>query len=159
LDSNLNLALQRAASGVFEELTFMLPTHDLDEHPQNELFQMASAVEFRGPLSGKLVVAIYGNLIQTLAANMLGDMEYPSESQQRDALKEMTNVICGNLVPYFVGAEAVYRFDAPTILEETRSPEDSQTEPSAQLQIDMDQGRAELKLFLSGSSNAAERQI
>jgi hypothetical protein len=158
VDSNLSLALQQAASEVFEKLAFMLPMRDLDEYQQNAPYQMASAVEFRGPLCGKLVVAVYGNLVQTLAANMLGDLEYPSEPQQKDALKEVANVICGNLVPYFIGAQAVYRIDAPYILEDIDSPEEAQTEPSAHLRIGMNQGRAELALFLTSAATTAEPQ-
>ena len=54
-----------------------------------------------------------------LAANMLGldDDESPSEEQQKDALRESLNVICGNLLPRVGGKEAVFDIQAPEILD------------------------------------------
>lgn len=148
MNDDLKLALQSAALGVFKDLTFMLPSRGLNESQQNAPFQMAAAVEFWGPISGKLEVAIYGNLVQIMAANMLGETGFPTEFQQRDALKELTNVLCGNMLPQLLGEEAVYKIDAPCVLEIMDRPSTSGAQPSAQLQVGMDMGRADVQLFL-----------
>ena len=156
MENNLKRALQRAACAVLEELTFMLPSRDLDEAQRRAPFHMACVVKFSGPVSGSLVLAIYGDLLPTIASNMLGDLDTPSEFQQMDALKELTNVICGNTLPYLIGEAAVYSICAPSIIEEGAAPAAEREVFSEQLEIGMDQGRANLRLCLCGESQPLE---
>jgi CheY-specific phosphatase CheX len=47
---------------------------------------------------------------------MLGaESEEISPDQQKDALKEATNVVCGNFLPEIAGPEAVFHIDAPVL--------------------------------------------
>ena len=60
-----------------------------------------------------------------LTANMVG-AEDPSDvppEQQTDGLKELVNVICGNLLPVLAGAEVVFDVHAPILLNRGEIPE------------------------------------
>jgi CheY-specific phosphatase CheX len=157
VEINPKPALQKAACEVLEELAFMLPSRDLNETQQNAPFKMASAVSFSGPVSGKLILAIYGDLLPTIAANMLGDFETPTEFQQTDALRELTHVICGNMLPHLLGDDAVYTIAAPSIIEEEALRLPDHGGAPEQLEIGMEHGRANLMLCLFGNCRPLEQ--
>jgi CheY-specific phosphatase CheX len=156
---DLGLALQKAASGVIEKLTFLLPARSVDAPQQNAPFDLAASVDFRGPMCGKLVVAVYGGLAKSMAANMLGGSGSPTEFQQRDALKEIANVICGNVLPLLEGAEVVYDIAAPVILDETDLAGSAPEELSARIQMGIDSGRAEIQLLCHKSPDVADAEL
>jgi CheY-specific phosphatase CheX len=147
MNRDLNPALRKAAMVVFEELAFLLPTRELDDYLPP--FHLGAVVDFQGPIPGRLSIDIYGNTIPILTANMLAQGDPPSDLEQRDALKELTNVICGNLLPHLAGEEAIYTICAPSICEAPYSSDTMQEEPSAQLRIGVDEGQAFLQLFLA----------
>ena len=76
-------------------------------------------VGFSGPQKGELLLVVTSAVLPELAANMLGldEGEEPPEDQQRDALREALNVICGNLLPRIGGEEAVFDIQPPVILD------------------------------------------
>ena len=156
MNRSLDPALLKAASGVFEELAFLLPSRELADHQQTALFHMAAVVGFHGPISGRLVIQMYGNVVPILAANMLGEGDPATDLQQRDALKELTNVVCGNLLPDLAGAETVYRIAAPCILDAPDLAGAIPGEPAAQLTIGMEEGRAVLQLFMCSEAKDSE---
>jgi hypothetical protein len=139
-------ALYKAAALTFEDLGFMLPSSELDDSQKKALPLIAVAVRFHGPVNGKVVVTICGPLLPTLAANMLGESDHPSEAQQHDALREISNVICGNMLPLIAGTQPVFNVELPEIVEPSKAiaPE----EPVASTQIGIEEGRAELRLYV-----------
>jgi hypothetical protein len=89
------------------------------------------------------------NLLAPLANNMLGlecDQDSPTYAQQIDALKEMLNVACGNLLPELAGTQAVFNLSAPQFQEESGPELPAAT--CAQAQLALDEGQAELTLWL-----------
>jgi CheY-specific phosphatase CheX len=154
MNRDLNPGLRKAAMEVFEELAFLLPSYELDDICPP--FHLGAAVEFQGPISGSLVIDMYGNVIPILAANMLAQEDPPSDFEQRDALKELTNVICGNLLPYLAGKEAVYTIRAPLIREVPDASGAIKGEPAAQFRIGVEQGQAFLQLFLCSETGTLE---
>ena len=60
-----------------------------------------STVEFVGARSGALRVEFPARLLPVLAANVLGEDASPNDETQRDALGELANIICGNVLPAF----------------------------------------------------------
>ena len=72
----------------------------------------AVRVAFVGPLRGCLALRVTDDVARACAENMLG-----AEPQQialvRDALGEVANVVCGNLLPELAGRDAVFHLDAP----------------------------------------------
>ena len=74
---------------------------------------------FRSP-AGSLALRVSRAMLPTLAANMLG-LENPrlaSPAQQQDALKEIANVICGNLLPHLTSPTDVFSVHEPRFLED-----------------------------------------
>jgi CheY-specific phosphatase CheX len=88
-------------------------------------------VDFAGAFSGGMEVSLSGPVLAELAANMLGAMEGEtlSAGEQQDALKELANVICGNVLPMLVGHEAEFNIQAPYLIpadrQEWKAPEAS----------------------------------
>jgi len=58
-------------------------------------------VDFTGRFTGGMELALSASVLAELAANMLGAEEGTtlSADEQRDALRELANVVCGNLLP------------------------------------------------------------
>jgi len=63
----------------------------------------------------------------------------------RDALGEVANVVCGNLLPEIAGRDAVFRLDAPRAFDGAGCGHGT---PAAALSLGVDGGRAELALHL-----------
>jgi CheY-specific phosphatase CheX len=120
-----------------------------DEAPApGPLPMRAAAIAFDGPFSGELVVRASAELLPHLAANMLG-LDEPSAAsadQQEDALKELANVICGNLLPALAGREPVFRVGVPRTLT-ADEPAPGQQPAAARLFLDV--GRVELALSVN----------
>ena len=146
--NQLQTSLFNVGLKVFEDLGFMLPTSELDSEQAAAEFHSAVSVNFRGPVAGTLVVAISGDVLPILTSNMLGEEEVPSDLQQKDALKELANVICGNLLPQIAGPAAVFEIAEPEIQASENVP-DGGLPLTAQQSIGLENGRAELLLYLS----------
>ncbi len=139
----LETELYRAATLTFEELSFLLPTPEIDEEQMNAPVEAAVSVDFQGPFSGRLLVKVCGGLLPVIAANMLGEEEAPSRSQQYDALGEIANVICGHMLPGIAGSKDLFHVSPPKMAESADSP------PMAEVQVGLGAGRADLLLFVS----------
>ncbi len=110
MNDQIQKQLSEAAILTFEQLGFMFPLPERRNSFRSE-FTAAARVRFSGAFGGTVAVAAYGGLLPALAANMLGEDDPPSAIQQRDALGEVTNVICGNLLPRMAGPEAIFGFE------------------------------------------------
>lgn len=78
----------------------------------------AMCVRFTGvgadAFDGALVVAVSDDVARALAGNMLGVAPAQADVQaRRDALGEVTNVVCGNVLPLLGGRRAVFHLGAP----------------------------------------------
>jgi CheY-specific phosphatase CheX len=146
--NQLQTSLFRAGLRVFEDLGFMLPTSELDSEQAAAGFHSAVSVNFSGPMRGALLVAINGDILPVLASNMLGENDAPSVLQQEDALKEVANVICGNLLPMIAGPAAVFDLGEPQLRASEDAP-DRNLPLAAKQAIGLENGRADLLLFLS----------
>ena len=117
----------RVAAETIEALAlmFLIPEEDAPEIPGPT---EAAFVDFDGPFGGFLAVSVSQCLLLDLAANMLGeeDSSLCGIEQQYDALKELTNVICGNLLPALAGTEAVFNVGTPVVTGDDLAPPDIQ---------------------------------
>jgi len=139
--------LRQAAISTFENLAFLCLEDDnavsADEPPVDAVV----AVDFHGPMRGRLVLRTSSNLLPVIASNMMGEDEAQRMPMQRDALGEIANVVCGNLMPMLVGAEAVFRLDAPHWGTETTDVRSSDT-PVSSVRFDVEGGRAQAELYV-----------
>ena len=74
----------------------------------------------------------------------------PSPEQQRDALEELANVVCGNLLPAWRAPRRSSRLTRPEIAEAKVLEGTDQARPVARTRLTLDEGRAELALFITG---------
>jgi hypothetical protein len=139
----LETELYKAATLTFEEMGFLLPTSEIGEQQLNAQVEAMVSVEFKGPFSGKLLVRVCGGLLPILAANMLGEENVPPISLQYDALGEIANVICGNILPCIAGSKELFYVSTPKMVESIDLP------PAAEIQVGLGLGRADLLLFIS----------
>jgi hypothetical protein len=135
----------------FESLAFMLLMPD-DEDSPGESWAHVCRVDFTGPFGGTVFVAISPGMLEPLAANMLGiepGEDTPEGVKLEDAIKELLNVVCGNLLPAIAGSEEVFHIASPTLLDEPSVPQQVDgLEERGRAEMTLDSGRALLVLFL-----------
>jgi CheY-specific phosphatase CheX len=107
--------LAEVISEVIENLSMMpvgQPTKWENFHPQLEGW-----IEFTGPVKGKLTLQCEEALAQALAANLLGTdcNDFQTQNGAWDALAELLNVVCGNLVTVLYDAKKPFSLSAPQI--------------------------------------------
>jgi CheY-specific phosphatase CheX len=73
-----------------------------------------ATVEFSGSHHGAISIEFPARLLPVLATNVLGDEETPGEEMQRDALGELANIICGNVLPA-LDPDGKYSLGAPDV--------------------------------------------
>lgn len=99
---------------ILETLAF-LSTRPVEEVTAVKGARAAVGVEYTGPTSGILLLDLPADVLPELAANMLGvdPGEEGGEKQRQDALGELGNVLCGNLLGRINGAEPIFNLKAP----------------------------------------------
>ena len=142
--------LFKATARTFEEAAFMLPEEEPGPEHLSAPPEASAVVEFEGPLKGRLVINCYGSLLPVLAANMLGSEECTELETQKDALREVANMICGNTLPRIAGSSSSFHIQTPLVLEpgETFPADEGAGEPTASVCIGLEDGRVEVQLFL-----------
>ncbi|HVP57096.1 MAG TPA: chemotaxis protein CheX [bacterium] len=153
MNKDLETILASVAEKTLAELAFIFSVSDDQEPMPASAALVASSVEFSGPFSGRLTLAVSANMLSAIAANMLGIDEgdpRPLPDQQRDALKEMTNVVCGNLLPRLAGTQVVFKIEAPDLVEPEAIDGTGGQRPVARTALMLDAGRAEFALFING---------
>ena len=130
----------------------LIVPEEFGEGPNDSAWAHAAMVDFTGPFGGQLFVAISNDMLAPLASNMLGldpGEEAPEGVDPVDALKELLNVICGNLLPALAGDEVVFHIGAPVLLDSPALPESIPDRQFAGLtDLLFDEGQACLKLFV-----------
>ncbi len=150
--------IYKAAISAFEELGFMFPLPESEDQERPSQPDAVVCVQFSGHFSGCLVIKAYNGLLAALASNMLGEFEAPSRQLQHDALKEMANVICGNVLPAVAGAKEVFYLDTPQILEDSSLNTAAPGPPAAEVEIALDQGSVNLILYITQEATALKEE-
>lgn len=151
MNADVSQQLKQAAISTFEQLGFLLATEEVSEEQTEADIAGSSRVRFRGPASGALEVEVAGSFLAELATNMLGAPEGGVDPDlMRDALGEVTNVICGNVLPAISGASAVFDLSAPEVYRDPLPPSATPEGRIARVTLGLDDGRAEIALRLYG---------
>ena len=114
LAASLPDALAAAAIETFESLAYFFAEQAPADEVPGDGVDGVVGVGFRGPSSGGVVLQLSGGTLEPLTANMLGVDDPPSAAQQADALGEVVNIICGNVLPRVAGSTAVFALGVPT---------------------------------------------
>ena len=141
-------SLSRATTSTFEELALLFPEHELSPEQAAAPLDVAVSVEFRGPRRGRLLLRASSNILSSIAANMLGEDASRQRPLQRDALGEIANVICGNLLPAVAGVAAVFHLSAPRVHEGLDDVSRQEDVPTARVIFGVEDGRTEAVLYL-----------
>lgn len=139
-------SLHHTTVRIFEELGFLMTTETIDEMQRQTELNAAVRIDFKGPCDGTLLMRTYGICLPELTENMLGE-SHPTESGLHDdALGELANVVCGNILPSLTDENEVFNLMAPVVTRE------DQLTPELPLVHDvcvgLENGRAELSVHL-----------
>jgi CheY-specific phosphatase CheX len=151
-------ALYRAAAVIFEEMGFLLPTPS--DRPIGHSPAAGAIVSFRGPFAGALTLRITRDVLPILTSNMLGDERSENEQLERDAVGEIANVICGNVLPAIAGGDATFSLECPRFFE-GQVPGDTlpARTPSAEIHVGLDPGQADIALYMPDGMTGSQDGI
>jgi CheY-specific phosphatase CheX len=112
--------LTQVFTEVLEQLAFMFAEPPEDSSPdlgENGIVQ--ASMGFHGPFNGEIDLVVPRGMCEELAANVLG-LDPEDEMVVRapfDALKELLNVTCGNVLTTLAGDVPIFDLTIPEIKE------------------------------------------
>ncbi|RPH94863.1 chemotaxis protein CheX, partial [candidate division KSB1 bacterium] len=120
MPESLEQAAVEATQRVMETAAFLTVWPWSEEDGDLPLPDMAASMLFRGPCTGRLTLRVSSTLLNTITQNMLGELteEDSPEEKGQDAVCEMLNMICGNLLTIWQGDEPVFNLNPPQVLNE-----------------------------------------
>ena len=157
--------LLAAATSTFESLALLLPDEEPTDEQRAAPLAWGVQVAFHGPLGdalgpahagatrGTLTVGATDDVARTVAANMLGLDAADDARLVQDALGELANVVCGNLLPELAGRAAVFHLDAPRAAAPAEPPAGSAAAPALALTLGVDAGRVEVALHVGPAAD------
>jgi hypothetical protein len=145
MNNSAEKILYRKAALIFEELGFLMPS---DRGGIATGSCHTATVSFKGPFSGCLIVSLDSSILPVLSSNMLGEYDTGNQTMGNDALCEITNIICGNVLPAIYGFKPMFHLDAPRLLNESEKLEAiSSYALTAGAQVFFDAGCADISLY------------
>lgn len=113
---------------------------------------IAATMQFHGPFSGQLTLRVNSSLLPVLIQNMLGELEESDspDAKAKDALCEVLNMICGNLLTNWQGEDAEFNLSPPEIV----STETVLPAPQASVVFSLEGTRAEVEVFSNAEAEA-----
>jgi hypothetical protein len=158
LKTRIEKNLKEAAVKTFEDICFMYQVPELEEIQKNLAPKAAAEVKYRRDFTGKLVIETSSGLESAIAANMLS-IDLPSSQQKRDALGEVANIICGNIVPSLGISGHGYKIESPKPLNKDELlKEEGREKPLAEFTLNLNQGRADIKFFVDNYYLSKEKK-
>jgi CheY-specific phosphatase CheX len=140
MNAQWKVALSQAVLEVFENLCFMLPRPVRDSLPPEQpgVSRVILAVDFSGAGRGALHLTLPDSMIASVASSMLGEDAPPPLAEQYDAVCELANIICGNVLPRIAGDRAVFDLASPRVI--ATMAVDLGDAFDATARVDMDEG-------------------
>jgi len=159
MKTRIENALKEATIKTFEDVCFMYLVPELKDAQKNTVLEAAAEVKYKGDYTGSLIIETRGGLFSAIATNMLSN-EIPSSQQKKDALGEIGNIICGNVVPS-LGRQSGrgYKIESPSFLHKDELlKREGQAKPLAEISLNFNQGRADIKFFVDSHFNSGEKK-
>ncbi|MEN6449045.1 MAG: chemotaxis protein CheX [Thermoguttaceae bacterium] len=151
MNSEFDNALAKVTEDTFASMAFVLPLGEQDGGEDDAPPQTSASIRFSGPFGGSLTLSVSSRMVAILADNILGRAERGSASpeEQQDALKEILNVICGNLLPRIATPSDMFHVSQPRFLSSGDAAESFVDGTlAAAIAVRFDCGRANLSLYL-----------
>ena len=154
MSNSLRPRLYLATAQTFENLGFLLPSSDLNDDQRAAKVVATVEVAFSGRFQGRVLLGVSKDVLPTMAGNMLGeDGSSLSAAVQLDALGELANVICGNVLPEIAGQFETFALAPPRAV-----PGWGSAQPACRVEVGLDEGRAEVRLFLDRAADGTSEQ-
>jgi len=159
MKTQIEKVLLESTVRTFEDLCFMYQEPELKDTQENLPLEAAAEVKYRSDdFTGKLLIETRGGLSSAIATNILSNDD-PSVQQKKDALGEIANIICGNIVPSLGEGGREYKIEPPRSLNKNDLlKKEWQEEPVVEITLNFNDGRADIKLFVDGYSAAAKEK-
>ncbi len=152
MTNRLQTILLQATASTFEDMGYILPTYEMDEDQLLAKRTLSVSIDFHGPIEGMFIIHAYGQWLSTLAANMMGEEDSPSEQLQKDAIGEVANIICGNILQALVDPDTKYQLDAPRFLDARDIASYQAFTPACQAEMGVEDGRVSIVLITTKDS-------
>ncbi len=116
MPESLEAVLMGATQSALEKTAFLFaePVGPADADGDAVPSAVFATVAFSGSHHGAFSIAFPESLLPVLAVNVLGEEEVPDSTMQRDALGELANIICGNVLPA-LHPEGKYSLGSPAV--------------------------------------------
>ncbi len=157
MNAEWKAALARAVREVFENLCFMLPSPSGVSIPPEtaSLSRVILAVDFSGAGRGALHLTLPDSMIAPVASAMLGEDGPLELSEQYDAVCELANIVCGNVLPLIAGDRAVFDLASPRVIATMDADLGDSFDASARVLLDDGLVCAAISLQLAAAQGAA----
>ena len=145
--------LFQTAQETLESLAFLFSFSGEENEDVFADSQFSAHVIFTGHFSGQLLLCISKSILSELVQNMLGieGDEKISIEKMHDGLKELLNVVCGNLLPALAGKQEIFHIAVPTIIPLEEYKELIQKKSSfSRARLDLENGKAVFTLLIEG---------
>lgn len=153
MPNELKEKIYESAVRAFEMMCYMFPL-DEDEigedDPCLDAGCMTSLVTFDGASDGGMVIRADEDLVDAIAANMLGSDD-ASPEQKQGALCEIANIICGNVIPDFSDGDKISYIRPPRVASEDEDPHElfRGMEKAGPVRVNLDEGNADIVVYYS----------
>ena len=157
MTQDLQEHLAVVAERVFDTAAF-LSSYPTQAGELSAVDPVGATITFRGPHTGRLSLFVERQLLDTLVLNMLGepDDEDPAE-RCLDALKEVLNMICGNLLTMCYGEAAVFNLSPPEILTAADVSTGTPEEDAVRVLLNLEETLAELTITEHAAAEQGDR--
>jgi CheY-specific phosphatase CheX len=118
MTSDIRKVLLEVSTHVFETSAFMAVYPPEVTNLEGGFPPMAASISFKGPVNGRLILAVSPEILTLLATSMLGlDFgDEVGEDGKNDALLEVLNMMCGNVLTGIHGSEPVFDLCPPELI-------------------------------------------
>lgn len=148
----LRHALEALALETFETMCFLFPVDEteyfgdvmvaLDNLPH-------AMVEFTGHLNGAVLLTTTPELMDAIVNNMLDIVEV-EEEHRTTALSELTNIVCGNVIPLLTAGRGVCHMQPPRMASAAEiSGQAYVGKHHESIRLTLDEGLAEIQIYYS----------
>ena len=119
------MSIENNAGNVLQEvlenaaMLFVEPPCDKSPTPNYDWQPVGCRIDYHGPQNGELSLWLDKPLAVSCAANMLGieEKDPKAETKSYDAIKELLNMVAGNLFTHEENAKSSYEFGLPQMVE------------------------------------------
>jgi hypothetical protein len=142
MSSDLTAAIHRAAAVTFNAYSRRSLRQGVPSASEGD--PVSVAIEFSGPRKGRVEVNIWADALGDLAASMFDQPVPPPFNDQLDAIREVTNVIAGNVLSS-LDSPSLFNLGLPKVQHKGPS---AAIDPAAAADFALGTGRVSVRLFI-----------